>query len=111
MRIHSILFWYSSKSFGSLIPTSNLNPGGSAEIQDIHFDVKSDDGSLHEDAPLRQWSKYMLEASINLGAPLDSILSVKKLLEEVGFVDVQQKVAVWPMTWWAKDPRFKKIGK
>lgn len=53
----------------------------------------------------------MLEASINLGAPLDSILSVKGLLEETGFVDVKQKIACWPMTVWAKDPRYKKIGK
>ncbi|KEF56400.1 uncharacterized protein A1O9_07981 [Exophiala aquamarina CBS 119918] len=88
----------------------NLNPGGSVEIQDIHFDVRSDDTTLPEDSALRQWSKYMLEASIKLGAPLDSILSVKALLQEVGFVEISEKVSCWPMTWWAKDPRFKKIG-
>jgi len=53
----------------------------------------------------------MLQASINLGLPLDSILSVKALLQEVGFVDVDEKISCWPMTWWAKDPRFKKIGR
>jgi hypothetical protein len=93
-----------------LTRTSNLNPGGSVEIQDILFDLRSDDNTLPEDSALKKWSQYMLEASINLGAPLDSILSVKPFLEEVGFVDIQQNASCWPMTWWAKDPRFKKIG-
>lgn len=90
--------------------TSNLNPGGSVEIQDILFDLRSDDNTLPEDSALKQWSQYMLEASIKLGAPLDSILTVKPFLEEVGFVDIQQRASCWPMTWWPKDPRFKKIG-
>ncbi|KIV88712.1 hypothetical protein PV10_08370 [Exophiala mesophila] len=88
----------------------NLNPGGVIEIQDVHFDVGSSDGSLPEDSALRMWSKYMLEASRTLGVPLDSVLSVKAQLIEAGFEDVQQTVQLWPMTWWPKDPRHKKIG-
>ena len=90
--------------------SSNLNPGGAIEIQDVHFDVGSGDGSLPEDSALRMWSKYMLEASRKLGVPLDSVLSVKAQLIEAGFEDVQQAVQLWPMTWWPKDPRHKKIG-
>lgn len=89
---------------------SNLNPGGIIEIQDVHFDVQSSDGSLAEDSALRMWSKYILEASRTLGAPLDSVLGVKSLLIQAGFQDVQQTIQLWPMTWWPKGPRHKKIG-
>lgn len=89
---------------------SNLNPGGTVEIQDIFFDLRSDDMSLPADSALKQWSQYMLEASINLGGRLDSILSVKSLLAEVGFENIKEEQAYWPMTWWPKDPRLKKIG-
>lgn len=90
--------------------SSNLNPGGILEIQDVYFDVQSSDGTLAEDSALRMWSKYILEASRNLGAPLDSVLGVKSLLIQAGFQNVQQTVQLWPMTWWPKDPRHKKIG-
>ena len=53
----------------------------------------------------------MLQASINLGAPLDSILSIKSLLAEAGFVDIEQTTSLWPMTWWPKDARYKRTGK
>ena len=52
----------------------------------------------------------MLEASIALGAPLDSVETVQALMIEAGFVDVEQKLYRWPTNWWPADPRHKKIG-
>lgn len=52
----------------------------------------------------------MLEASLNLGCPLDSVESVRELMIEVGFVDVEKRGYAWPMNQWPKHPRLKKIG-
>lgn len=53
----------------------------------------------------------MLEASRNLGCPLDSVDSVKDQMIEAGFVDVDQKNYCWPMNQWPKNAILKKIGK
>jgi hypothetical protein len=53
----------------------------------------------------------MLEASINLGCPLDSVDSVRELMTETGFVDVEKRAYCWPMNQWPRDSRLKKIGK
>lgn len=88
----------------------NLSPGGVLEVQDISFNLRSDDGSLPKDAAFAKWAAYMLEASIQLGCPLDSVESVKSLMLEAGFVDIEQKAYCWPQNQWPKDPRLKKIG-
>jgi hypothetical protein len=66
---------------------------------------------MPEDAALRQWAAYMLEASINLGCALDSVDSVRELMIEAGFVDVEKRSFCWPTNQWPKHPRLKKIGK
>jgi len=88
----------------------NMTPGGSLEIQDISFHLRSDDGTLPKDSAFARWAAHMLEASLALGAPLDSVESVKSLMVEVGFVDVQVKVFCWPTNSWPADPKLKTIG-
>ena len=36
--------------------------------------------------------------------------SYKRLMEEVGFVDVVEVVHKWPTNTWPKDPEYKEIG-
>jgi hypothetical protein len=89
---------------------SKLNPGGALEVQDISFHLRCDDGSLPQDSAFRKWASYMLEASQNLGCPLDSVDTVRELMIEAGFVDVEKRQYAWPMNQWPKHPRLKKIG-
>ncbi|OCT52774.1 hypothetical protein CLCR_10205 [Cladophialophora carrionii] len=84
--------------------------GGALEVQDISFRLRCDDGSLPEDSAFRRWAGCMLEASINLGCPLDSVDSVRELMIEIGFVDVEKRAYCWPMNQWPRDSRLKKIG-
>jgi len=88
----------------------NLNPGGFLEVQDISFRLRSNDGSLPKDSALARWAADMLEASVQLQAPLDSIDSVQSLMTEAGFVDTQKKGYCWPINSWPADPRLKRIG-
>ncbi len=89
---------------------SNLTPGGFLEVQDISFNLRANDGSLPKDSALARWAAYMLEASVRLGTPLDSVESVQSLMMEAGFVDTQRKGYCWPTNSWPADPRLKRIG-
>lgn len=53
----------------------------------------------------------MLEASIKLGCPLDSIDTVRELMIDAGFVDVVKRAYCWPMNQWPKNRRLKTMGK
>ncbi|EXJ92136.1 hypothetical protein A1O3_00686 [Capronia epimyces CBS 606.96] len=88
----------------------NLSPGGFFELQDISFNLRSDDGTLSEDSALAKWAAYMLHASVNVGSPLNSVESVKSLMIDAGFVDVVQHRYYWPQNSWPADPKLKKIG-
>lgn len=81
------------------------------EVQDISFHLRSNDRSLPEDSALAQWAGYMLQASVALGAPLDSVECVRDIMLDVGFQDVQQKAYAWPINTWPKDPHLKRLGK
>lgn len=52
----------------------------------------------------------MLEASVNLGCPLDTAKLCKTFLEEAGFEGVVEKEYMWPMNRWPKDKNLKEIG-
>jgi hypothetical protein len=52
----------------------------------------------------------MLEASVNLGCPLNTAESCKSLLEEAGFEGVVEKEYRWPMNRWPQDRRLREIG-
>ena len=65
---------------------------------------------MPENSALRKWAGYMLEASIKLGCPLDSVELVRELMIEADFVDVEKRVAFWPSNQWPKNRKLKKIG-
>ncbi|KIW30060.1 uncharacterized protein PV07_05837 [Cladophialophora immunda] len=88
----------------------NLAPGAMLEVQDISFHLACEDGTLPADSALAKWAAYMLEASKQLGCPLDSVESVRRIMIETGFVDVEETPYIWPMSPWKKDPTLKKIG-
>lgn len=52
----------------------------------------------------------MLEASAKLGAPINSAVTVKKIMEEAGYVDVVEVVYKWPSNRWPANKRMKEIG-
>lgn len=88
----------------------NLNSGGWIELADILLDLQSDDDTVTDDSPCRQWGKYMLEAASIFGAPLDSCRRYKEQLEAAGFVDVVVRVYKWPTNSWPRHPKFKELG-
>ncbi|PMD22736.1 S-adenosyl-L-methionine-dependent methyltransferase [Hyaloscypha hepaticicola] len=87
----------------------HTNPGGYLEVEDILSPPQCQDDTLKGTA-LEKWGNLFLESSIKLGVPLDSALSIKKNMEEAGYVDVVQVIYEWPMNKWPADKNMKTIG-
>lgn len=88
----------------------NLSPGGYIELLDPIYPMGCDDDTFPKTSAGYLWTKLMSDAGAKIGRPLDAVLRYKGQLEEVGFVDVMEKVYKWPMNTWPKDARYKEIG-
>ncbi|KAL2758065.1 hypothetical protein ACRALDRAFT_2100061, partial [Sodiomyces alcalophilus JCM 7366] len=89
----------------------NLSPGGWFEAQDFNCEGHSDDGTLRPDSALQRWFDDMNMASQLANRPLSIAHLFKQWFHEVGFVDVHEKVFKVPLNGWAKDPRYKALGR
>ncbi|EFQ29075.1 methyltransferase domain-containing protein [Colletotrichum graminicola M1.001] len=89
----------------------SLRPGGWLESQDFNAEGISDDNTLKPDAALSHWFYDMNHASELIGRPLSRSHLLRQWYEEVGFVDVQQRVFKMPINGWAKSPRHKHVGR
>ena len=78
-------------------------------MEDVSLPVRCDDDTL-DGTNLDKFSRSMLQGSINLGVPMDTAVMTKKVMEEVGFVDVVEVVYKWPINLWPADKKMKEIG-
>jgi hypothetical protein len=51
-----------------------------------------------------------MEGSTKLGLDLCGVKNYKRQMEEAGFVNVEEKLFVWPINTWPKDPHLKSLG-
>ncbi|KAE9365763.1 S-adenosyl-L-methionine-dependent methyltransferase [Stipitochalara longipes BDJ] len=84
-------------------------PGGYLEIMDGVFPLHCHDNSL-EGTILDSWAKSCHEAGSKMGRPWNNAPNYKKWMEEVGFVDVKERVIEIPTNPWAKGRRAKELG-
>ncbi|KAK4502517.1 hypothetical protein PRZ48_005942 [Zasmidium cellare] len=90
----------------------NLEPGGWLELQDYGLPVKSFDDT-HLDTDLFKWGQLLCEASLKMGRPLGSDASEQFVgwMRDAGFVDIQEKMFMWPTNTWPKDRFMKELGR
>ncbi|KAK2593242.1 hypothetical protein QQS21_009041 [Conoideocrella luteorostrata] len=88
----------------------NLEPGGLFESVDLMAVWHSDDGSLDANGAFASWFKNINVASEAIERPLSVASKLKGWYEEVGFVDVQEKVYKIPLNGWPEDPHMREIG-
>jgi len=88
---------------------SHSNPGAYLEIQDIVCPPRCDDDTF-EGTALQKWGDLMLEATVKLGAPMNSAVTVKQLMEDTGYEDLVQVVYKWPLNRWPANRKMKEIG-
>ncbi|KAK5174002.1 uncharacterized protein LTR77_001081 [Saxophila tyrrhenica] len=89
----------------------NLEPGGWLEIQDYGLPVRSADGTA-DGTDLMKWGELLCEAARNMGRPMgtDCADHYVAQMTEAGFVDINQRMFMWPSNGWPKDPLMKTLG-
>lgn len=88
----------------------NTKPGGWCEMQDTHFPLLSQDGTLHEGTALWQWADKLVKG-LQIFQREIATTKYKTLMEEAGFVDVKEVQYVWPQNPWPKDRKLKELGR
>jgi hypothetical protein len=90
----------------------NLEPGGWLECQDYGLPVRSTDGT-HEGTNIQRWGELLCEAARKIGQPMgsDACDLYVQQMEAAGFVDVQQRMFMWPSNSWPRDKFMKELGR
>ncbi|QIW99452.1 hypothetical protein AMS68_004970 [Peltaster fructicola] len=90
----------------------NLEPGGWLELQDYGLPVKSADGT-HLKTNITKWGELLCEAARKLGRPMgsDACDLYAEQMKAAGFVDIEQRMFMWPSNGWPKDPYMKELGR
>jgi len=59
---------------------------------------------------VEKWYNHVIEGGANLGRDLCMAKNYKKWIEDAGFVNVEEKLFIWPINTWPKDAHLKKLG-
>lgn len=90
----------------------HLKPGyGSFEQVELDMEPRCDDGTLPEDSSLVQWWQYLVDATQRVNRPLAYNHWTGHMLQQAGFVDIQETVIRAPLNSWPADPHQKDIGR
>lgn len=89
----------------------SLNPGGYFESQEYDAIVACDDETLDPEGPLARWFHDLRVASDAMDRPVVLAATLRKTYEEVGFVDIQERIFKMPMNGWPKNERLKDLGR
>ncbi|OHE95755.1 hypothetical protein CORC01_08896 [Colletotrichum orchidophilum] len=89
---------------------NNTVPGGYLEPLENQVDPVSDDNSLPKDSSILEYVHLIRSGSEKMGRVFVDVSTLKSLVIEAGFVDVELRIFKWPMNGWSKDKRYKKLG-
>jgi hypothetical protein len=78
-------------------------------MQDADFPMKCVDDSLNGIA-LWKWNMLIEEGAKKVGKPWTRTNQYKGWMEEIGFVDIEEKILPWPINTWPKDTYLKLLG-
>ncbi|KAK4657520.1 hypothetical protein QC762_214000 [Podospora pseudocomata] len=89
----------------------NLAPGGYVEIQDLCVEIHSPDGSA-SGTSFEKIVDLFNQGSLKAGISMTKSKNYKKWLQEIGFVDVEERLAEpgLPTTGWHENERDREIG-
>ncbi len=90
--------------------SSNLEPGGYLELQELTLPVRCDDDTLAPDSYLSQWCGLIIEAAARQGRPVFPTTEYQQYLRDAGFEDVVEIQRKWPMNPWPRATEHKELG-
>lgn len=88
----------------------HLKPGGYAEFGGSYPLISCDDGTMPPGTAYEETGFIWFEIGDAMGASTRVPTLWKQLMEEAGFVDVQEYKFKIPTNPWPKDKRLKKVG-
>jgi hypothetical protein len=90
----------------------HLKPGfGWLEQVEIDLTPRCDDGTLPPNSALAGWSQHLLDATARAYRPLAYNTKTRAMLEQAGFVEIQEHTIRIPLNPWPNDPHLKDIGR
>lgn len=90
---------------------NGLAPGGYLEFQEFRAAYLTDDDSFPKPSKLEEWVDNVNKAASTFGKVVNIALDLKKAMEDVGFVNVQEVIYKVPTSPWPKEERLKVIGR
>lgn len=78
-------------------------------MQDIYFKISSVDGS-HEGTAVQKWNDKIIEAARIMGRDYHCVPKYAEWMREVGFVNVVERLFMWPSNTWPKGKKHKTMG-
>ena len=78
---------------------------------EIDLEPRCDDGTLAPDSIIRQWWQTVAEATQRVNKPLAYNHWTRHMLQQAGFVDIQEIVIRAPLNSWPADQYLKDIGR
>lgn len=81
------------------------------EVKEPRFPLDSADPNVQDDWPLMAWGLHVAQAISNDGIDPDPSPRFRRMMEEVGFVNVREQPLKWPIGPWPKGKREKLIGR
>jgi hypothetical protein len=88
-----------------------MRSGGWIEQYEIEIDATTDEENEPPDTEIRKLSDIAEDMARASGRDFKISYKMKHLIEEAGFVDVQEQKVNLPLGPWASDPKLKDIGR
>ncbi|KAJ9616526.1 hypothetical protein H2200_000245 [Cladophialophora chaetospira] len=88
----------------------NMNSGGWIEQYEVEIQATNVSNSELPGSEIRKLSDISYEMARVSGRDFQISHKMKHMIEEAGFVDVQEQKVSMPLGPWARDPKFKEIG-
>lgn len=91
---------------------THLKPGtGWIEHVEIDMQPRCDDYTLPPDSILSKWYDWIADATQRVSRPIAYEHRTRQLLQQAGFIDIQEMVIRVPYNSWPNDPHQKDIGR
>lgn len=88
----------------------HLKPGGWIEVQELCFPLGCDDGSAGPDTAFLAWAQRTHDAAAKLGVNTSSPPHFPEYMAKVGFINIKEHHAKWPLGPWARGKKEKLMG-
>ncbi|WQF78045.1 Putative S-adenosyl-L-methionine-dependent methyltransferase superfamily [Colletotrichum destructivum] len=88
----------------------NLAPGGYLELTENQVDPVSDDGTFPHNCAIDKYVRAIQAASEKMGRTFVDVPTLKNVMEEVGFLNVELRQYKWPMNPWPREERYRVLG-